>query len=130
LLPFDRADAQAVDMLKIFVPAAPGGGWGQTARTREQVLRATKAVKGIQITNVGGAGGTVGLPQFLNQWKGQGNALLVAGMVMGGATTPKKSPAKLTSTTPIPRLPGEFLALVVPASSPMKTAKDFAAALK
>jgi putative tricarboxylic transport membrane protein len=130
LLPFDRADAQAVDMLKIFVPAAPGGGWDQTARTIEQVLRATKAVKGIQITNVGGAGGTVGLPQFLNQWKGQGNSLMVAGMVMVGAIIANKSPVKLTSTTPIARLTGEFLALVVPASSPMKTAKDFASALK
>ena len=50
---------------------APGGGWDQTARTIEQVLRATGAVKGVQITNVGGAGGAVGLPQFLNQWKGR-----------------------------------------------------------
>ena len=81
-LPVEGVRAQAVDLLKIFVPAAPGGGWDQTARTIEQVLRATGAVKGVQITNVGGAGGTVGLPQFLNQWKGQGNALMVAGMVM------------------------------------------------
>ena len=130
LLPFGRADAQAVDLLKIFVPAAPGGGWDQTARTIEQVLRATQAVKGIQITNVGGAGGTVGLPQFLNQWKGQGNALMVAGMVMVGAIIANKSPVKLTSAVPIARLTGEFQALVVPANSPMKTAKDFTAALK
>jgi putative tricarboxylic transport membrane protein len=130
LLPFGQADAQAIDMLKIFVPAAPGGGWDQTARTIEQVLRATQAVKGIQITNVGGAGGTVGLPQFLNQWKGQGNALMVAGMVMVGAIIANKSPVKLTSTVPIARLTGEFQALVVPANSPMKAAKDFAAALK
>ena len=51
------AQAQSVDMLKMFVPAAPGGGWDQTARTLEQVLRATHLVKGVQITNVGGAGG-------------------------------------------------------------------------
>jgi putative tricarboxylic transport membrane protein len=129
-LPGDRAHAQAIDLLKIFVPAAPGGGWDQTARTIEQVLRATGAVKGIQITNVGGAGGTVGLPQFLNQWRGQGNALMVAGMVMVGAIIANKSPVKLTNATPIARLTGEFLALVVPAASAMKTAKDFAAALK
>ena len=48
------AQAQSVDMLKMFVPAAPGGGWDQTARTLEQVLRATHLVKGVQITNVGG----------------------------------------------------------------------------
>src|SRR5262249_55260273 len=57
LATIDAARAQAVDLLKLFVPAAPGGGWDQTARTIEQVLRATGAVKGVQITNVGGAGG-------------------------------------------------------------------------
>ena len=126
----DAALAQSIDLLKLFVPAAPGGGWDQTARTIEQVLRATGAVKGVQITNVGGAGGAVGLPQFLNQWKGQGNALMVAGMVMVGAITANKSPVKLAQATPIARLTGEFLALVVPAQSPFKNAKDFAAALK
>ena len=126
----DPAVAQSVDLLKLFVPAAPGGGWDQTARTIEQVLRATGAVKGVQITNVGGAGGAVGLPQFLNQWKGQGNALMVAGMVMVGAIIANKSPVRLAQATPIARLTGEFLALVVPAQSPFMSAKDFAAALK
>jgi putative tricarboxylic transport membrane protein len=130
LLTVDRAQAQSIDLLKIFVPAAPGGGWDQTARTIEQVLRATAAVKGVQITNVGGAGGTVGLPQFLNQWKGQGNALMVAGMVMVGAIIANKSPVRLAQATPIARLTGEYQALVVPAPSPFKSAKDFAAALK
>jgi len=126
----ERAQAQAIDLLKIFVPAAPGGGWDQTARTIEQVLRATQAVKGVQITNVGGAGGTVGLPQFLNQWKGQGNALMVAGMVMVGSIIANKSPLRLTTATPIARLTGEFQALVVPAQSSIKSAKEFADALK
>ena len=130
LATIDAARAQAVDLLKLFVPAAPGGGWDQTARTIEQVLRATGAVKGVQITNVGGAGGAVGLPQFLNQWKGQGNALMVAGMVMVGAIIANKSAVRLAQATPIARLTGEYQALVVPAPSPFKSAKDFAAALK
>jgi len=130
LAAINPASAQSVDLLKIFVPAAPGGGWDQTARTIEQVLRATGAVKGVQITNVGGAGGAVGLPQFLNQWKGQGNALMVAGMVMVGAIIANKSPVRLAQATPIARLTGEFLALVVPAQSTFASAKDFAAALK
>ncbi len=124
------ASAQPIDMLKIFVPAAPGGGWDQTGRTIEQVLRATNAVSAVQITNVAGAGGTVGLPQFANQWKGQGNALLVGGMVMVGAIIANKSSVKLTSVTPIALLTGEVQALVVPTSSPFKTAKDFVDALK
>ncbi len=124
------AQAQTVDLLKIFIPAAPGGGWDQTGRSIETVLRATGAVNGVQITNVPGAGGAVGLPQFLNNWRGQGNSLMVAGMVMVGSLIANKSPLKITQTVPIARLTGEFLALAVPAASPFKDAKDFVAALK
>ena len=130
LVTVNGAHAQAIDLLKIFVPAAPGGGWDQTARTIEQVLRATGAAKGVQITNVGGAGGTVGLPQFLNQWKGQGNALMVSGMVMVGAIIANKSPVKFSQAVPVARLTGEFQALVVPAQSAIKNAKELADALK
>ncbi|MDF2120009.1 tripartite tricarboxylate transporter substrate-binding protein [Roseiarcaceae bacterium H3SJ34-1] len=124
------SQAQTVDLLKMFVPAAPGGGWDQTARSLEAALRATKLVNGVQITNVPGAGGAVGLPQFLNQWKGQGNALMVAGMVMVGSLLANKSPLSLTQVTPIARLTGEAEALCVPQGSPFKTAMDFAQALK
>ena len=126
----DCAAAQTVDQLQLFVPAAPGGGWDQTARTMEQVLKAEKLIGNAQITNVGGAGGAVGLPQFINQWKGRPNALMVGGMVMVGALIANKSPVKLTQTVPIARLTGEFEVLVVPANSQFKTAKDFAAAMK
>jgi putative tricarboxylic transport membrane protein len=124
------AHAQAIDSLRVFVPANPGGGWDQTARTMEQVVKAANLVKNVQITNVGGAGGTVGLPQFVNQWKGQGNALMVAGMVMVGAIIANKSQLKLNNTVPIARLTGEFEVVVVPANSPHKDMKSLAAALK
>lgn len=127
--PLAAAFAQA-PQLQIFVPAAPGGGWDQTARTMEQVMRAENLISGAQITNVGGAGGTVGLPQFVNQWKGRPNALMVGGMVMVGAIIANKSANNLTEVTPIARLTGEFEALVVPAASPFQTAQDFVAALK
>ena len=128
--PFAGAFAQDAPQLKLFVPAAPGGGWDQTARTMDQVLRAEKLISGAQVTNVPGAGGTVGLPQFINQWKGQPNALMVGGMVMVGAIIANKAANNLTEVTPIARLTGEFEALVVPAASPFQTAQDFVAALK
>ncbi|SFJ95330.1 putative tricarboxylic transport membrane protein [Mesorhizobium albiziae] len=127
-LPIGAASAQ--EQIQIFVPAAPGGGWDQTARTIDQVLRSEKLISGAQITNVGGAGGTVGLPQFISQWNGKGNSLMVAGMVMVGAIIANKSANNLSEVTPIARLTGEFEALVVPASSPFQTAGDFVAALK
>ena len=127
---FQGANAQSVDLLKIFVPAAPGGGWDQTARMIENAMRGAKLIGGAQITNVPGAGGAVGLPQFINQWKGQGNSLMVAGMVMVGSLIANKSTLSLSQVTPIARLTGEFQAIVVPAGSPFKTIKDFADALK
>ncbi|MFN4276255.1 MAG: Bug family tripartite tricarboxylate transporter substrate binding protein [Ferrovibrio sp.] len=130
LLPGLSAQAQTVDTLKLFVPANPGGGWDQTARSMEQALKQASLIKGAQVTNVGGAGGAVGLPQFVNQWKGQGNALMVAGMVMVGALIANKSPVKLSQVTPIARLTGEFQVVVVPAASPHKTLADLVAAFK
>jgi putative tricarboxylic transport membrane protein len=124
------ASAQAIEQLQLFVPAAPGGGWDQTARTIEAVLRANNQIKTAQVTNVPGAGGVVGLPQFLNQWRGRQNALMVGGMVMVGAIIANKAPVKLTSTQPVARLTGESLVVVVPPDSPFKTAGDFANALK
>jgi putative tricarboxylic transport membrane protein len=126
----DWASAQDVAQLQVFVPAAPGGGWDQTARTMEQVLKAEKLIGTAQITNVGGAGGAVGLPQFINQWKSRPNAIMVAGMVMVGALIANKSPVKITQTVPVARLTGEAEVLVVPANSPIKTGKDFAEAMK
>lgn len=129
-LPAMPARAQGIDNLKLFVPANPGGGWDQTARSIEQALKAGNMIKGAQVTNVGGAGGAVGLPQFVNQWKGQGNALMVAGMVMVGALITNKSPVSMTQTVPIARLTGEFEVVVVPATSPIKSMADLAAAFK
>jgi putative tricarboxylic transport membrane protein len=114
------AFAQIIDTLELFVPAAPGGGWDQTARVMEQVLRGENLIGSARVTNVGGAGGTVGLPQFVNQYKGEGNALMVGGMVMIGAIIANKAPVDLSMVTPIARLTGEFEAIVVPAESELK----------
>lgn len=126
-LPLRAADAPAVE---IFIPANPGGGWDQTGRLMEQVMLAEGLISGATVTNVGGAGGTVGLPQFAGQFDGQGNALMMGGMVMVGAIIANASPVTLADVTPIARLTGEALALVVPAASPFQTAADFVAALK
>ena len=54
--------------------------------------------------NVPGAGGTVGLAQFVNGAKGDGNQLMVNGFVMVGALLMNKSPVTLDQVTPIARL--------------------------
>jgi putative tricarboxylic transport membrane protein len=78
---------------------------------------------------VGGAGGTVGLAQFVNA-KGDGNQLMVMGLVMVGAIQTNKSKANLDMVTPIARLTGEYQALVVPSSSKIQNLTEFLAAWK
>jgi putative tricarboxylic transport membrane protein len=115
--------------LKIIAPAAPGGGWDQTARSLQQAMMTEKLVKSAQVINIPGAGGTVGLAQFINN-KGDGSQLMVNGFVMVGAILLNKSPVNLTQVTPIARLTEETQVIVVPANSPIKDAKDLAAAVK
>jgi tripartite-type tricarboxylate transporter receptor subunit TctC len=55
---------------------------------------------------------------------------MVNGFVMVGAIITNKSPVTLDQVTPIARLTGEYEAIVVPANSPIKDAKELAAALK
>ena len=114
----------------IMAPAAPGGGWDQTARTMQQVLQDEGISGNVQVTNVPGAGGTIGLSQFINQAKGNPEDLIVGGYVMVGAILTNKSPVDLRMVTPIARLTGEFEAIVVPAASPLKSMADLVAALK
>ena len=119
------AFAQTME-LKIVAPAAPGGGWDQTARSIQQALIAEKLVKNAQVLNIAGAGGTIGLAQFINGAKGDGNQLMVNGFVMVGAILMNKSPVSISQITPIARITEETQIMVVPANSPIKTAKDLA----
>jgi putative tricarboxylic transport membrane protein len=124
------ASAQAPTELKLLAPAAPGGGWDQTARTMQSVLTAERIVRSAQVTNVAGAGGTIGIAQFVNSSRGDPSAVMVSGFVMVGAILMNRAPVTLDAVTPIARLTGEWQALVVSAASPIKTVADLAAAVK
>jgi putative tricarboxylic transport membrane protein len=115
--------------LRIMAPAAPGGGWDQTARALQTVMEQLNLAKPVTVTNVAGAGGTVGLAQFVNS-RGDGNQLMVMGLVMVGAIPTNKSKVNLDSVTPIARLTGEYQVLVVPAESKIQSLSEFLAAWK
>ncbi|MGI6854116.1 Bug family tripartite tricarboxylate transporter substrate binding protein [Mesorhizobium sp. 1B3] len=115
---------------KIMAPAAPGGGWDQTARSMQTALQDEKISSSVQVTNVPGAGGTIGLAQFVNQANGDPSQLIVGGYVMVGAILTNDSPVSLDQVTPIARLTGEYEAIVVPASSDITTMADLVAKLK
>ncbi len=124
------APAKLFDSINMFIPAGPGGGWDGTGRAIEAACKAAGLVDSFQFENVGGAGGMVGLPRFVNQRKGQGNALMVGGSVMVGAGLTNKSPVTMKDVTPIARLTEEAGVIVVPTSGKIQSWNELAAALK
>ncbi|WP_337005537.1 MULTISPECIES: Bug family tripartite tricarboxylate transporter substrate binding protein [unclassified Microbacterium] len=117
-----EAETAAVTDVSIVVPADPGGGWDQTGRALSQVLTQDDIVASAPVTNVGGAGGTVGLAQLANEK--DPNTLMVMGLVMVGAVETNASAVRIEDTTPIARLTDEPLVVVVPADSKYDTLED------
>jgi putative tricarboxylic transport membrane protein len=116
--------------LEIVVPAAPGGGWDQTGRAMQSALQEDDLASGIQVVNIPGAGGTIGLAQFVSSKEGQGNALMTSGLVMLGAILTNQSPVTLDQVTPIARLTGEYEVIAVPVESEIQTLDDLIARFK
>ncbi len=110
--------------LTIMAPAAPGGGWDLASRESQQVLRSTSVVNNVQVVNVPGAGGTIGLGQFTQLGDDPTN-LMMTGTVMEGAITVNGSEATLGDTTPIARLAEDYIVFIVPANSPFRNLDDF-----
>jgi len=123
-------EAVAIDSLKILVPAAPGGGWDQTGRALQAAMQSDNIVSKITVDNKGGAGGTIGLAQFVSSSKGDPNTLMMGGMVMVGAIITNKSPVNLSQVTPIARLTGEYQVVVVPGTSKVQSLKELVAQFK
>lgn len=120
----EPAAGGAVESLQIIVPADPGGGWDQTGRAMSQLLTAEELVGSAPVTNVGGAGGTVGLASLANEK--DPNTLMVTGLVMVGAVETNAADVRMEDTTPIARLTEESLVIVVPADSEYETLEDLA----
>ena len=117
--------------LTITAPANPGGGWDQTARFMQIAMEKAK-VSSVPITveNRGGAGGTIGLSELVENDKGDGSKLMVCGFGMTGAVLMHNSRHSLLSATPIARLTSEFQVIAVPFNSPFKSLDDLIQALR
>jgi tripartite-type tricarboxylate transporter receptor subunit TctC len=107
--------------LSIMAPADPGGGWDETARALQDTVRKDKLAKGVEVYNVPGAGGTIGLSRLASKRAGDPNQLMVMGLVMVGAIEQNKAPTNLSKVTPIASLTSEPEVIVVPANSKFRT---------
>lgn len=124
------AAQQRFPSLHMFIPAGPGGGWDGLGRAIEQVARQAGLVGNFQFENVGGAGGTVGLPRFVGQRRGRPDSLMVAGSIMVGATLTNRTPVGLKDVVPVARMTEEAGVIVVPASSDIQDLKGLLEALR
>lgn len=111
------AQASAGD-LRIIAPAAPGSSWDQLAQALKTALADERGESQVEVVNVPGNGGTVGLSQFVAE--NVDDALLVTGLTMVDASFVHRVPVGLEQLTPIARLSAEPFVVAVPVASPYK----------
>jgi putative tricarboxylic transport membrane protein len=122
--------AHALDDVKFMVPGTPGGGFDTAARALGKAMQEGGQAKGVTFDFKPGAGGAIGLAQFVNASKGDPNALIVvsANTVTGILQT--KAPITLANATPVARVFTEFNVIAVAANSPYKSLGELMAAMK
>jgi putative tricarboxylic transport membrane protein len=128
--PFGAAAQEPFEVLRIIAPAAPGGGWDQTARVMQLALTREGIARSAPVENIAGAAGTIGLARFISAERAAPDVVMVSGLIMLGAIVTHQSPVTLHEVTPIARLVGEYEAVVVPAGSPYGTLDDLLRAFR
>ncbi len=111
---------QKIQDLRIMVPNSPGGGYDTTARTAAKAMEEAQLSSGrIEVFNLPGAGGTVGLGRLVSE-RGNGKLAMQMGLGVVGSVYTNHSPASLQDTTPIAKLVEEPNVIVVPKDSPYR----------
>ncbi|MFC7343329.1 Bug family tripartite tricarboxylate transporter substrate binding protein [Saccharopolyspora griseoalba] len=107
------SDAQAqIRGMRVMVPNSPGGGYDITARTAVKAMDDAGLQSNVEVFNLPGAGGTVGLGRVVNE-RGNGKLAMQMGLGVVGSVYTNDSPVSLRDTTPIARLIQESNVIVV-----------------
>lgn len=114
---------------RFMVPNSAGSGYDTTARAIAAAMEDEEIATGIEVFNLEGAGGTVGLQRLVNE-DGNADMLMQMGLGVVGAQFSNQSEATLDQTTPIAKLIEEAEAIVVPGDSPFQTLDDLVTAWK
>lgn len=115
--------------LRFMVPNTPGGGYDITARTAAKNAEDAGLTHNIEVFNLPGAGGTVGLSRLVGE-HGNGKLAMSMGLGVVGAARSNDSAKTLADTTPIARLTEEPDVVVVAKDSPYKNIKQLVTAWK
>ncbi|WP_145941492.1 tripartite tricarboxylate transporter substrate binding protein [Corynebacterium glyciniphilum] len=108
--------------LSLIAPAAAGGGWDTFQRELQQTLRTNGIVNNVQVVNVPGAGGTIGVGVLAQQ--PEANNLMVGGSGHITAQVQFGTPSKIQDVTPVAKVLEEYDIIAVPADSPLESMAD------
>ncbi len=115
--------------LRMLVPNSPGGGYDITARTAVKSMDDAGLSRNVEVFNLPGAGGTVGLGRIVNE-RGNGKLAMSMGLGVVGSVYTNHSPVSLRDTTPIAKLVEEPNVVVVGKDSPYRTLDELVRAWK
>src|SRR5215212_7480340 len=125
----DSGSDGPISGLRFMVPNSTGSGYDTTARAVAASMEEEKIADGVEVFNVEGAGGTVGLQRLVNE-DGNADMLMQMGLGVVGAQFSNQSEATLDQTTPVAKLIEEAEAIVVPGDSPYQSIDDLVEAWK
>lgn len=118
-----------IESLSILAPSSAGSGYDQLARAIQAAMTEEGLASAVEVENVAGGGGTVGLAQFVTT-NPRGPSAMVVGFALVGGVLTTGSPITLADAEPVARLMGEQDVIVVPADSPIQDLQGLADAIK
>ncbi len=122
------SSAAAQQNFRIMAPCTAGCSWDVQAHAIADTLKAEGLANGVEVYNLPGQGGALGLQQLM-KYPGDMSQLMTMGIGTVGGTLLNKSPFSLLDATPIARLAADFEVVYVAESSNIKSLSDLKAAI-
>ncbi|MDA0564451.1 tripartite tricarboxylate transporter substrate binding protein [Streptomonospora sp. S1-112] len=111
--------------VEVVVPAAAGGGFDTVARQAQHALRENGLARTVEVLNLPGGGGTVGLSHVAQQ-AGRADLLMVMGTSILGGIRITGSATTLADITPLAKLAEDYVVVAVRADSPIGSMAELA----
>lgn len=123
--------AAFADPAVVMAPGGAGGGYDAMARLPFEAMQKEGIfTDGATFANKGGAGGTIGLAEFVGANQGNDNAVMSMGVIMVGGILLNNSAVTLDDVTPLVRLTNDTGVIAVAPDSAIQSVDDLVAAMK
>ncbi|QWC83750.1 tripartite tricarboxylate transporter substrate binding protein [Nocardioidaceae bacterium] len=107
----------------LIAPASAGGGWDTFMRESQNAMRENGIGTNVQVLNVPGAAGTIGLTNLARR-SGEAGTVMVGGTGLVAGVEQLDTGVTMDDVTPVVRVVEEYDVVVVPADSSLRTLED------